>query len=373
MTAELEARIARLEGVIVPIVAVLVAMVIGMILIFITGNDPLQAYGALIKGAVGSPSAITGTIIKATPLVLTGLAVAFAFRAGMFNIGANGQLIVGMITAGAIAIALDGLPWMLHATLATIGAAMAGAVWAGIAGWLKATRGAHEVITTIMLNYIAIRLGEYLLSPGAPLQDASTSNPQSVAFPDSAGYFILFKPEPATVLHSGTLLAIGIAVLAWFILDRTTLGYRIRTVGMNEDAARYSGISVTWTLVLTMLLAGAFAGLAGATLALGDSPYKLSKSDFAAVQVGFTGIAVALLGRGTVPGVVVAALLFGALDSSTTTIQFEGGLPSGQGTKLIEIIQGLVVFFVGMDLLFRHRVRGFLEKRMAPGAAGAGG
>ncbi len=346
-------RAAAKDALLVPLLAVVTAMLLGMVLIMVTGNDPVAAYSALIRGAVGSPEAIARTLIQATPFILTGLAVAFAFRAGLFNIGGTGQLIMGLLVASFVALHLGGLPQIMLVPIELVVAIAAGAVWGAIAGVLKATRGAHEVITTIMLNYVAIRLGEYVLSQGGLLHDHKTSNPQSPPFPESAGFPILWQPNPFTMVHLGLLVAVIGALVAWFVINRSTLGYQVRAVGLNPDAAEYGGISVTRITIIAMAIAGAFAGLAGIGIAVGDPPALISKSDFPAISAGFTGIAVALLGRNTAVGVVAAALLFGGLEAGAQEVQFSGGLQAGVATKLIQVIQGLIVFFVGADALFR--------------------
>ncbi len=357
--------------VLVPVLAVGTAMLAGMVLLIVSGFNPFQAYGALLTGAVGSPSAIARTIIQATPMVLAGLSVMVAFRAGLFNIGATGQLIAGLICGGWVAIALEFPEWMnttglvipgfisiswsqfIHPPLVLCAAALAGAAWGALAGFLKAVRGAHEVITTIMLNYIAIKIGEFLLRPGGALAEPGNPNPTSSAFEQSSGFIILWAPDSFTMVHFGTVIAILAAVAIAFLISRTSLGYQIRAVGLNPDAAEYGGINVAKITVVSMGIAGALAGLAGASIAVGDPPALLSKSDFSAIQVGFTGIAVALLGRNTALGVVCAALLFGALEAGAVQAQFDGGLPPGVGTKLIGVIQGLIILFVGADALFR--------------------
>ncbi len=351
----------QLENAIVPLLSVSVAMLAGMILIFIAGHDPFQAYSALVSGAIGSPTAIGRTLIQATPFMLTGLSVAIAFRAGLFNIGGTGQLIAGLLAASLVAVRFESMPQLFHVALLLIVAVAAGALWGAIAGALKAVRGAHEVITTIMLNYIAIRIGEYWLRPGGLLQEKGNPNPQSAAFNESSGFWILWSPDPFTVVHFGLVIALLMAFATWFIIDRTTLGYQIRAVGLNPDAAEYGGMSVARVTIISMAIAGGFAGLAGASIAVGDTPALVSKSDFVAIQAGFTGIAVALLGRNTAIGVVCAALLFGALEAGAIQAQFAGGLPPGVATKLIQVIQGLIVLFVGADALMRSVTKRALD------------
>lgn len=349
--------------IVVPIVAVVVAMLIGAILVGVAGASPVQAYTALVNGAVFHPQAngdafvfasFGKTLLLATPLFLTGLSVAIGIRAGLFNIGGTGQVVVGMLACGIVGIHFGGLVQPAHIALELLVAALAGAAWGAIAGLLKATRGAHEVITTIMLNFVAIRMGEYLLGQGGLLEEANT---QSKALTGSAGFPIFWQPLFGVNVHVGLFVALAVCFAIWFLLARTSLGYQIRAVGLSPDAAEYGGISVTRTVVLSMAISGALAGLAGAMWLLGKSaPVALSKADFGALSIGFTGIAVALLGRNTVPGVIAAALLFGGLDAGAANMQVEGGLEGNTATKLILIIQGLIIFFVGADALFRKHV-----------------
>ena len=360
-----------LVDVLVPALAVGTAMLAGIVLLVLSGFNPLQAYGALIRGAVGSPGAIARTVIQATPMILTGLSVMIAFRAGLFNIGATGQMIAGLIAGGWVAIAIHFPEWMvttgvvipgiisvswaqfIHIPLVLIAAISAGAAWGALAGFLKAVRGAHEVITTIMLNYVAIKIGEFLLRPGGALAEPGNPNPTSSSFQQSAGFPILWQPDPFTMVHLGTVIALVCALGVAFLIARSSLGYQIRAVGLNPDAAEYGGMNVAKITMIAMGIAGALAGLAGACIAVGDPPALIAKSDFSAIQVGFTGIAVALLGRNTALGVVLAGLLFGALEAGALEAQFSGGLPPGVGTKLIGVVQGLIILFVGADALFR--------------------
>jgi simple sugar transport system permease protein len=359
-----------IEAIMVPFLAVISAMLVGMVLVFVvTGYDPFAAYGSLIAGAIGSPSAIGATILRAAPIILTGLSVMVAFRAGLFNIGGNGQAIMGLLLAGFIGIKLGALPGHAHWLFALVGAAVAGGLWGARAGFLKVARGAHEVVVTIMLNYIAIRFGEYLLGLKGPLQEKGSSIPASATFDTNAQLPVFWRPDPFTEVHVGVLVALAAAAFAWFLIGRTALGYQIRAVGLQPDAAEYGGMSVTKITVIAMFIAGAFAGLGGAVATLGELE-RLQKSELAVIQVGFAGIAVSLLGRNTAFGCLFAGLLMGALDSGAVGIQNDNALPSGVATKLIAVIQGLIVLFVGTDLVFRrlaHRIVGVFGGRGASG------
>ncbi len=357
------------ESLLVPVLAVLAAMLVGMLLIYGIGYDAMYAYTALVEGAIGSPSAIGATMLRAAPIILTGLSVMIAFRAGLFNIGGNGQAIMGLLLAGFIGIKLGALPGASHWIFALVGAAIAGGLWGALAGFLKVARGAHEVVVTIMLNYVAIRFGEYLLGLGGPLQEKGSSIPASAAFEPSAQLPVFWRPDPFTEVHVGVLVALLAATFAWFLIGRTALGYQIRAVGLQPDAAEYGGMSVTKITVIAMFLAGAFAGLGGAVATLGELE-RLQKSELAVIQVGFAGIAVALLGRNTAFGCLFAGLLMGALDSGAVGIQNQNALPSGVATKLIGVIQGVIVLFVGMDVVFRRlstRITGAFGGRGAAG------
>ncbi|MEO6867971.1 MAG: ABC transporter permease [Gaiellales bacterium] len=342
-----------LEAILVPLLAVAAAMLVGMVLIYAIGYDALYAYSALVKGAVGSQVAIGGTMLRAAPIILTGLSVMIAFRAGLFNIGGNGQAIMGLLIAGVIAIKLSAIPGPIHWPIALIGSALAGGLWGAFAGMLKVVRGANEVVVTIMLNYIAIRIGEHLLKLGGPLQEQGSSIPASAKFSEGALLPVLWRPDPFTEVHVGVIVALLAAVAVWFLINRTSLGYQIRAVGLQPAAAEYGGMSVTKVTVIAMFIAGACAGLGGAVATLGELE-RLQKSELGVIQIGFAGIAVALLGRNTAFGCVFAGLLMGGLDSGAVGIQNVNALPSGVATKLIGVIQGVIVLFVGADLIFRR-------------------
>ena len=290
------------------------------------------------------------TLILTSTLILTGLAVAFAFRCGLFNIGGQGQYFVGITVAIAVGTNFVDMPRGLHVPFALICAALAGAVWAGIAGIMRATVGAHEVITTIMLNWIAYWVGSYLFSLGGPLQsDTQESVPISNDIADSAKLHVFWGGVQG--LHIGFFIAIAALIAFWAILNRTTLGYEVRAVGYNPEAARYGGISVARNYFLAMAISGSFAGLAGAIDVLGWQ-YRYGQIDIQQSDIGFVGIAVALLGRNTALGIFFSALLFGGLLTGTSTRNLNPEVfdPELAG-NLTLLIQGLVVLFVAADLL----------------------
>ncbi len=321
----------------VPLLSVVLALVIGGIIIWISGANPLTAYADLVEGAVGSPAAIQRTLEKATPLVFAGLAVAFAFKAGLFNIGGNGQLLLGAIVAGYLGFALKGLPFIIHMPLALLGGSVAGALWAAIAGALKTYTGAHEVITTIMLNYIALNLTDYLAN--GPWKDtgvvARTPKILETAAIPTWGF-----------IPAGFLLACLMAVLTYYILYKTTYGFAIRTTGLNPSAALYAGIKVGNVIIMTMFFSGFLAGMGGAVETLGIvGRYQPGFN----VGLGFDGITIALLAKTNPLGVIPAALLLGAMDAGGSQMQFNAGVRS----QIIGVIQALILFFVSADVIVR--------------------
>jgi simple sugar transport system permease protein len=323
--------------------------------ILASGGNVLLAYRGLWEGSLGRPESISETLVSATPYILAGLSVAFAFKAGLFNIGAEGQIAVGALAAAYVGFALKGVPWPLHMALAILAGALAGLAWGAIPGYLKARTGAHEVIVTIMLNYVAIQLTSFLLS--GPMKDPSPfiAVAQTPKVLESARIPNLVDPFR---VHWGLVLAILMAVGAWWLLQRTTVGFEIRTVGANPNAARYAGIKVGPTIVLTMALAGMLAGLAGAGEVLGLNYYHTPGFS---VGYGFDAIAVALLGKSHPIGVLPAAFLFGGLRAGASRMQFLAQIP----IDIISVIQALVLIFVAAEQVTRwlYRVR-------QPGASG---
>jgi simple sugar transport system permease protein len=376
----------------VPILTTLLAFFIGGLVMLVTGKDPIATYEAIWKGTglqwvfpwtTGADrdlaaSNLQQTLIITTPLILTGLAVAFAFRAGLFNIGGNGQYIVGSIAAVWVGSSFAGMPSFLHILLAIVAACAAGAFWAGIAGFLKATTGAHEVISTIMLNWIAVWVGIWLFSLGGPLQnDAQQSIPVSNEVAEGARLPVFWGDPVLQGLHIGLFIALAAVVVFWILLNRSTMGYEVRAVGFNPEAARYSGMSVGKNYILVMAVCGLFAGLAGAVDVLGWQ-FRIATNDIQIAYLGFIGIAVALLGRNTAIGTLAAALLFGALLSGTSQRNLDPTIfePS-LAQNLTYIIQGLVVLIVSADVLVLglvRRGRGVFKRRgPTPQAAPATG
>jgi ABC-type uncharacterized transport system permease subunit len=369
-TGTLAARISlrqRSGGIIVPVLTALLAFLIGGIVVAATGHNPLLAYRDIFRGAglnwffhpttdtAGTAAYnLTQTLLQTTTLILTGLAVAFAFRCGMFNIGGQGQYFAGLFTGVWVGHAFAGMPTLPHILLGVGAATLAGGVWAGIAGVLKATVGAHEVITTIMLNWIAIWVGTYLFGDGGPLQNsANKSLPISNDIAPSAKLPVFWGDQDLQGLHIGFFVALAALVVFWLVLNRTTLGYEVRAVGFNPEAAAYGGISVKKNLIRAMAISGAFAGLAGGLDMLGYL-YRFGVSDIPVSTVGFLGIAVALLGRNTAAGVGLGALLFGALLFGTTHGLQSSVIDPQLAGNLTYMIQGLIVLFVGADVLILY-------------------
>jgi general nucleoside transport system permease protein len=353
-------------GVIVPVVTALLAFAVGGIVVLLSGSDPFATYKAIFNGTglnwlfpwISSEDRtiaaqnLQQTLLLATPLMLTGLAVAYAFRAGLFNIGGQGQYIVGSIAAVWAGSSFGGMPHLLHVIVAILAAMAAGALWGGLAGWLKAATGAHEVISTIMLNYVALWVGVWLFGLGGPLQsDTQRSIPVSNDVVAGAKLPVFWGDPELQGLHVGLFIAIAALVVFWVILERSVQGYEARAVGFNPDAAEYGGISAGRTYVKVMLLCGLFAGLGGAMDVLGWQ-FRIATNDIQTLQLGFLGIAVALLGRNTAVGCFFGALLFGALLNGTSVRNLDPTIFDPQlATNLTGIIQGLIVLFVSAPVI----------------------
>ncbi len=358
-------RVGRALG--IPLGSVLLAFVAGAVIVAVTGGNPLLAYQALICGGFGllcfggeQPALqVSNTIVFLTPLIMAGIAVALPFRAGMFNIGAEGQLIMGAIAATTIGIHLGGFPAFVLVPLVLIAGAAAGAVWGGIVGVLKAVTGAHEVVTTIMLNFVAQWFLRFLII-GGPLQlphGSSRSSPIASSaqlptlLPHDNSVIIFGLPASVYRAHTGLFVALAAAAFFAFLLWRTSLGYEIRAVGQSQRAARYAGIGVRRTLVVTMLIAGAFAGLAGAVQIAGVD-HNLTDQYFTDTT-GFDAIAVALLGLNSAVGIILAAILFGALHGGGSVMQSDAGV-SG---NLVYMLQALILFSIAANFLRSVKLR----------------
>jgi general nucleoside transport system permease protein len=351
---------------VVPLTTVVLAFIAAGLVMILTGTDPLGTYGAIFNGTglnwlfpwVGGHARVTAaedlqqTLVATAPLILTGLSVAFAFRVGLFNIGAQGQYTVGAIVVVWVATSWNGLNPVLHIIISIGLAALISAFWAAIAGWLKAAVGTHEVISTIMLNWIAIYVAQYLFQEGGPLQGKQAlGNPVSNTIAGNMHLPVFWGNPQLQGLDVGIFISLFAAVVFWAIMHRSTLGYEVRAVGHNPTAAQGAGISVARNYIVTMAICGAFAGLAACVDVLGWQ-FQVSGADITTSQVGFLGIAVALLGRNTAIGTVFAALLFGALETGTST----GNLTSTSlnpelAPQLTYVIEGLIVLLVSTDVI----------------------
>jgi ABC-type uncharacterized transport system permease subunit len=380
-SASLASRFAehlRSGGWFTAVITTVAAFFAGGLVVLITGRDPISTYDAIWQGTglewifpwvTGDDRTIAAinlqqTLLLTGPLILTGLAVALAFRAGLFNIGGQGQYIAGSVAAVWVGSSFSGMPSFLHIVLAILAAIAGGALWGGISGLLRATTGANEVITTIMLNWIAVWVGVYLFTIGGPLQNERERNlPVSEDIAAGAHLPVFWGDPELQGLHIGIFIALVAAVVFGVFIRRSTRGYEARAVGLNPEAARYGGIRVGPTYVWVMALCGLFAGLAGAIDVLGWQ-FRVATNDIQVGAVGYIGIAVALLGRNTAFGTCLAGLLFGALLQGTSTRNLDPAVfDPALASNLTLIIQGLVILFVTADAIIiwlvgrRRRVR----------------
>jgi simple sugar transport system permease protein len=340
------------DAMLVPLLAVFTAVIIGGIIIAVVGGNPFAAYAGLFEGAFGSVKALSETTVWATPYIFAGLAVALAFKGGLFNIGAEGQLALGAVASAWVGYALPGilgvtLPIYIHLPLAVLAGMLFGMLWGAIPGALKAYTGAHEVINTIMMNYIALNMVSFLLN--GPMKDKDPNNviARTPEIAVSARIPVIFD---GLRLHWGFVLALVVAFIIWWLLWKTTLGFEIRTVGLNPDAAKYAGINVKRIMTLTLALSGMLAGLAG-TIEVTALNYR-HELGFS-VGYGFDAIAIALLGKTHPAGVVLAAILFAAMRNGATRMQFLTQIP----VDIISIIQALILLFVAADAIIRYIYR----------------
>ncbi|TME00215.1 MAG: ABC transporter permease [Chloroflexi bacterium] len=366
-----------------PVISVILAFIAGAIVILITWPDktvgPFQniinAYAALFTGSYGSLANISDTLVIVTPLIFASISVAIAFRAGLFNIGAAGQLAVGAMAADMIGLTFTSWPSWLLIPVMLLASILAGAIWGGIAGFLKAWRGAHEVVTTIMLNWIAFYGTDYLInSPPftAPFGVTQTlALPPNATLPPIAGVYNQIFGNGQPLLDTFTykvdisiFFALIALVIYWFIISRTTFGYEIRVIGQNPKAAKYAGIPTRRNIFLVMAIAGAFAGLAGSTNLMGQPGYNLTATAFSGLPTGFDAIAVALLGQTTAIGILLASFLIGGLRSGSTAMQSLAHVDP----NLVLIIEALVLFFIAAEFLpvLRRALPAWLRPRFVP-------
>ncbi len=342
------------ESVLIPVISTLLGLLIGAFIMLLGAYNPIQAYLSLIEKAFGDFYSIGETIRQITPLIFTGLSVAFAFRTGLFNIGAEGQFIMGSLAATIVGIQLD-LPWYLHMPLAVVAGGMAGGLWGVIAGYLKAKRGVHEVITTIMLNWISLYLSNYFVKAylSEPGQQRSEFLKES-SWLSLQGLSQLFDNAR---IHFGILIAILCAVIFYIVLWKTKQGYELRAVGFNPHAAEYAGMNVGVNVMKAMFVSGVFAGLGGAAEILGVFHYLTINAAFPGY--GFQGIAVALIGGNTALGTVLGAVLFGVLTFGATGMKFGAGVP----VEIISIVIALVIFFVAAKGIVKYVIQLFKKEK----------
>lgn len=333
------------SNLVVPILAIIVGLLLGAVFMLIIGKDPLEAYHALWVSSFGSLPNFAETLVNTTPLIFTGLAVAFAFRCGLLNMGGEGQFLAAYVVAAWVG-GFFSMPSWLHIPVTFIAAALAGALWGALPGIMRAKLGIHEVISTIMFNYIGLQgsiivIREFLMPKGAYI-------PASPMIQTTAQ---LPRLVDMTRFNASFFLALAVAGLIAWLLWKTVTGYEVRAVGLNPHAAEYGGINVAKNLVLAMMVSGALAGLAGATQVMGLE-YR-AYQPFGLLGLGFTGIAVALLGKNHPAGIILGALLFGVLQRGANSMQSLAGVPK----EVILIIQAFIIFFVASDYALKkiHR------------------
>lgn len=342
----------RLLNILVPIVSIIIGIIAGAIVMLVSGYNPVDGYIALWNGIFGDMWTIGNSIRTITPYILSGLAVAFAFRTGLFNIGVEGQLLMGWLASVYVGYAFD-LPRIIHLPVALLAAAVAGAFWAFLVGYLKARFSVHEVIGSIMLNYTALYVTNAIISN---ISDGGYKTPTVLESATLRNGW-LREVTSNSSMHLGIIVAIIMVIVMWFLLQKTTLGYELKSVGFNQNAAKYAGMNVKKNVILAMTISGVFAGLAGAMEGLGTFQNASMKSAFSGI--GFDGIAVALLGANTPLGVVFGATLFGSLKFGAIEMQSIAGIP----TEIVSIIIALIIFFVASGYIIRVVIQKFAKKK----------
>lgn len=341
--SQLLAKMNKSSTFLAALISILLGMLVGAIMMLVAGYDPILAYKALFANALVKPYDLGETIRTISPLLLTGLAVALAFRTGLFNIGVEGQFIVGQVFAyiGVIGAEALGLPGFVQALFGILAGGLAGAVWGFVPGFLKAVRGVHEVIICIMMNFIALYLSNVLVR--TQLSSGADSTP---VISDDAWirFDSITQMFEGARIHLGIILALLTAFFMYFLLWKTKSGYEMRAVGYNPSASEYAGMSVKRSMITSMMISGSFAGLAGATELLGTSGYVSIQAAF--TGIGFDGIAVALLGANTPVGVILSSILFGVLTYGGGNMQFEAGVPF----EVIRVVFAAIIFFVAAKI-----------------------
>jgi general nucleoside transport system permease protein len=339
-------------NIIVPITSVLLGLIAGGLIMIAFGYNPISGFIALWNGAFEDAYYTGETVRRMTPLLLSGLAVAFAFKTGLFNIGVEGQVIVGWLASVWVGITFD-LPTIIHLPLAILAGALAGALWAFIPGILKAQFWINEVIVTIMLNYTALHLTNYIIRD--VLTDGATKT-ENVAASASLKVEWLSNLTYYSSIHMGFIIALMAAIIMWFLVERTTLGYEMKAVGFNQHASKYAGVKVKRNIILSMIISGAFAGLAGVMEGLGTFQHMYVLNAF--TNIGFDGIAVALLGGLNGFGIILAAALFGILKQGALNMPVEADVP----TELVDIVIALIIFFVASSFAIKWLLTRFKKE-----------
>ncbi|MBD1932468.1 MULTISPECIES: ABC transporter permease [Cyanophyceae] len=328
-----------------PIIAIASALIVGAILISLSNANPITAYGILFQESLANYYGFGNTITKTAPLLLASLGVLVALKAGLFNIGAEGQIYMGGLGSVLVGLYLQGLPALIHVPLALLGGFLLGAVWGWIPGYLKAVRGVNEVITTLLLNYVALNFVGYLVNN--PLKQPGAPSAYSALIAESARLPLIL---PQTQAHAGIFIGLFATGLLWVLFARSPLGYEIEAVGQNPTAARYAGMSVKRTIMLVMALAGGLAGLAGAGEVMG---LKYRLFDRFSPGYGFDAIAIALLCRGNLVGIVLTSLFFGILRSGANVMQRSANVP----VTVVYAIQGLTVLFIAISFAIERQIK----------------
>lgn len=344
----------RMMKILVPAISIFLGLLVGAIVMVLSGYDPIKAYIALWDGIFGSSYEMGETIRQISPYILAGLAVAFAFRTGLFNIGVEGQLIVGWFAAAYVGVAFE-LPKVIHLPLTLLAAAAAGALWGLLPGLLKATLRVHEVIVTIMMNYIAL----YIVNALIDKVSAGSYKTERIQETASLRSDFLSQLTDYSTLHYGIVIALFMVIIMWFLLEKTKTGYELKAVGFNDHASQYAGMSVKKNIILSMVISGAFAGLAGAMEAIGTFGYMSKMNGF--TGMGFDGIAVALLGANTPLGVVFGATLFGSLKYGSNNMPNVAGVP----VEIVSIVIALIIFFVASGYMIQLIFKRFSSKKEA--------
>ncbi|MEP0751557.1 ABC transporter permease [Trichocoleus sp. Lan] len=328
-----------------PLVAIASALIVGAILILLAKANPITAYGILFKESLADYYGIGNTIAKTAPLLLASLGVLVPLKAGLFNIGAEGQIYMGGLGSALVGLSLQGLPALIHVPLALLGGFLLGGIWGFIPGYLKAVRGVNEVITTLLLNYVALNFVGYLVNN--PLKAPGAPSAFSPLIAESARLPIIL---PQTQAHAGIFIGLLATGLLWVLLTRSPLGYQIEAVGQNPTAARYAGMSVERTIIAVMAFAGGLAGLAGAGEVMG---LKYRLFDRFSPGYGFDAIAIALLSRGNLAGIVLTSVFFGILRSGANVMQRSANVP----VTVVYAIQGLTVLFIAISFAVERQIK----------------